>query len=111
MLHAEGTADALVLWVLARELRMLAQAADAIARRASPASVLAAHRVPKQRIGAVERTLQKCSPGLLRALIEQCAWVDRIIKGVAPGDPWHRLAVIADTLAAGGFRIAQPPVR
>ena len=108
VLRAEGTANALVLWALAREIRVLAEAATAKARRSSPASVFSAHKVPAPRQEAVERALRRLSPKLLRALLRQCAAADRSIKGLSPMDPWHRLGIIADALAAGGFRLPPP---
>ncbi|QGU32983.1 DNA polymerase III subunit delta [Thermochromatium tepidum] len=101
VLRAEGTADVLVLWVLARELRMLAEAADAVARRTSLEAIYAKHRVPRMRQETIERALRRLSTGQLRELLWQCAGVDRAIKGVDPGDPWHRLARIADGLSGG----------
>ncbi|EXJ14325.1 DNA polymerase III delta subunit [Imhoffiella purpurea] len=101
VLHGEGTADVLVLWVLARELRMLAEAAGAIARGASPSGIFAEHRVPRPRLPVLEKALRRLSPALLHALLDQCAEVDRCIKGYASGDSWQRLAIIADTLTAG----------
>jgi len=101
VLRAEGTADVLVLWVMARELRMLAEAAGAIARGDSPSSVFAQHRVPRQRLSALERALRRLPLALLHGLLQQCAEVDRIIKGYAQSDSWRRLAIIADRLATG----------
>jgi DNA polymerase-3 subunit delta len=107
VLRAEGTADVLVLWVLARELRTLAEAAAARAGGArAPGGADA--RMPPQRLAAMERALSRLSPTLLRALLHQCSLVDQAIKGLAVGDPWHRLAVVADALAAGGFRAGRP---
>jgi DNA polymerase-3 subunit delta len=104
VLHAEGTASTLVLWALAREIRMLAEAAAARARRAPIAAVLASHKVPRMREPSVERALQRLSPTLLQDLLHQCAEADLAIKGLDPRDPWHQLAAIADALA-GGFPI------
>ncbi|MGQ9830766.1 MAG: DNA polymerase III subunit delta [Thermochromatium sp.] len=101
VLRAEGTADALVLWVLAREVRMLAEAAEAVAQRASLDAVYAKHRLHRVRQETIGRALRRLSPRLLHELLAQCADVDRIIKGVAPGDAWHQLAVIADRLSGG----------
>ncbi|NCA70882.1 MAG: DNA polymerase III subunit delta [Sphingobacteriia bacterium] len=108
ILRAEGTADILVLWVLARELRMLASAAQSRARGGAPLADGAGARLPPQRAQAIERALARLSPALLRTLLQQCALVDQAIKGLIRVDPWHQLAVIADTLAAGGFRAVQP---
>jgi len=108
VLRAEGVAETLVLWVLARDLRMLAEAAGAKARNASPAAVFAAHRVPRPRQDGVERALARLQPGLLRGLLQACARIDRAIKGLGPGDPWHGLEVIADRLAGA---VAGPVMR
>jgi DNA polymerase III subunit delta len=105
VLRAEGTASALILWALARDIRMLAQAAAARARRAPIAPVLASHKVPRMREQAIERALQRRSPHLLQDLLRHCAQADLAIKGLDPRDPWHQLAAIADALAAGAFRI------
>jgi DNA polymerase III subunit delta len=101
VLRAEGTADVLVLWVLARELRMLAEAAGAVACRTAPDAIYAKHRVPRMRQETLGRALRRLSPGRLRELLSQCAGVDRAIKGIEPGDSWHRLALIADGLSGG----------
>ena len=108
VLRTEGTASTLVLWALAREIRMLAEAAAARARRAPLAPVLARHKVPRMRQDAVERGLKRLSPILLQDLLHQCAQADLAIKGLSPQDPWHQLAAIADALAAGAFRIPLP---
>lgn len=101
VLRGEGTAETLVLWVLARELRMLAEAAGALARRASAAPVLAAHKVARGRQESVERALHRLPVARLRGLLHRCARIDRTIKGLAPGDPWLGLSAVADTLAGG----------
>jgi DNA polymerase III subunit delta len=107
VLRAEGTADILVLWVLARELRMLSELVGARTGGARPSGPPHG-RLPPQRAQAIERAVSRLSPGLVRALLHQCALVDQSIKGLAIGDPWHRLSVIADALAAGGFRAGRP---
>ena len=105
VLRGEGTAEVLVLWVLARELRMLAEFAGALDRRTSLSSLFAAHRVPRMRQETIERALRRLSPRLLQRLLRQCLQTDLSIKGSAGGDPWHRLAIIADALCAGAFRM------
>lgn len=106
VLRAEGTADALVLWVLAREIRMLADAAATIARRGALSQVFSAHRVPRMRQPGIEAALRRLPLSTLRTLLQECAAVDLMIKGLSGEDQWHRLAVIADCLCTG----AAPPV-
>lgn len=101
VLKAEGTADVLVLWVLARELRLLAEAAGALARRMSLEPIYTKHRVPRMRQETIERAVRRLSPKRLRELLAQCAHVDRAIKGIDPGDSWQQLAVIADGVSGG----------
>ncbi|NEX21463.1 DNA polymerase III subunit delta [Thiorhodococcus mannitoliphagus] len=108
VLRGEGTADVLVLWVLAREIRMLADAAGAAARRASLSQVFASHRVPKMRQQGIETALRRLPLSTLRRLLQQCAEVDLTIKGLSRQDPWHQLAVIADCLCTGA---PPPPAR
>lgn len=101
VLRGEGTAETLVLWVLARELRMLAEAADAMARRSPTGPVYSAHKVSRTRQDLVERALRRLPLARLRMLLHRCARIDRAIKGLTPGDPWQGLAAVADTLAGG----------
>jgi len=100
-LAAEGTAPVLVLWVLARELRMLAAVSHA-AGRGRVAGTLRAHGVWESRQARVMSTLKRLPTERLQGLVVRCAAVDRQIKGLMPGDPWHELAAIADVLAGAG---------
>lgn len=101
-LSAEGTAAPLVLWVLTRELRTLAEAAFGARRGAGAvAKVLDAHRVWESRRGPVRQALKRLPLTILHRLLADCAEVDGQIKGLAPGDPWLGLAQIADVLTGG----------
>jgi DNA polymerase III subunit delta len=99
-LAAEGTAPALVLWAILRELRMLASAAYA-RPSGSVAAVLQAYRVWDSRKPLVQKALKRLPLGHLHELIGRCGEADREIKGLAKGDPWQTLAAVADALAAG----------
>lgn len=99
-LAAEGTAPVLVLWVLARELRMLAAVSHAAGRgREGVVGALRTHGVWESRQAPVMSALKRLPTKLLQGLVVQCAAADRQIKGMTPGDPWHELATIADVLA------------
>ncbi|MEA3275298.1 MAG: DNA polymerase III subunit delta [Pseudomonadota bacterium] len=107
-LAAEGTAPALVLWAVARELRMLASAAFAARQGAGALSaVFDAHRVWESRRRLVREAIKRLPLPCLHGLVVGCALVDRQIKGSSPGDPWQGLAHLADDLAAGAT--ADPP--
>jgi len=97
-LAAEGTAPALVLWVLARELRMLAAVSHA-SQVGKASAVFQAHGVWESRQARVLSALKRLSLSRLQDLIVRCADADRQIKGLAGGDPWQALEAIADSLA------------
>ena len=99
-LAAEGTPEPLMLWVLAREVRLLAQAAFAArSGQAALESFFAAERIWEARRGPLRAALKRLSPIRLQVLLGRCAFVDRQIKGLEPGDPWLTFADIGDALA------------
>jgi DNA polymerase-3 subunit delta len=99
-LAAEGTPEPLVLWALARELRMLSAAAYSARQGAAALSrALDAHRVWESRRGPVRKAIERLPIAVLHGLLADCAQVDRRIKGLDRGDPWLGLARIADVLA------------
>jgi len=104
-LAAEGTAPALVLWALARELRMLAAVSHA-AQRIGTATALQTHKVWESRQSRVLAALKRLSTEYLQNLLVRCAAADRNIKGLTAGDPWQALAAIADDLAGVGVAYA-----
>lgn len=102
-LAAEGVAESLILWVLAREVRLLNRAAFAL-RSGTPAldAFLKAERVWQNRLGPLKSSLRRLPPARLRLLVGECAHADRQIKGLEPGEAWLTLLVIGDALAGGG---------
>ena len=101
-LAAEGTAEPLVLWVLAREVRLLARATFAASEgtRALDA-FLTAERIWQNRQGPLRALLRRLPATFPPLLLGHCALADRQIKGLAPGDPWLTLTAIGDALAGG----------
>jgi DNA polymerase III subunit delta len=112
-LAAEGTVPSLVLWVLAREIRMLAAVSHA-AKRGETAAAFRRHGIWESRQARILAALKRLPSERLQDLVVRCARVDRQIKGLATGDPWQTLATIADELAGGACTDAGdtwPPVR
>ncbi|MCB1957297.1 MAG: DNA polymerase III subunit delta [Rhodocyclaceae bacterium] len=88
-LRGEGEAPPLILWTLAADLRALARARAAIDQGGSAASALKAERVfePRRR-QAIERVVRRLRPRQIRNALQHAARIDRIIKGLQPGDLW-----------------------
>jgi DNA polymerase III subunit delta len=91
-LRAEGVEPPLVLWVLCRELRALAQERSGTAPKPYGAAA--------ERHDAIVRRAVKRLPGRpLEPLFATAARIDREIKGISHGDPWLSLAALVSTLA------------
>ncbi len=97
-LAAEGVEPIVVNWALAKDIRVLAQAA------ASPAAgdaVLRKAGVWQNRISLFKRCLSRHSDRGLRQLLKRCARADQIAKGMQPGNVWDELRAVSARLAAG----------
>ncbi len=104
VLQAEGTAEPLVLWALAREVRKLAALSFARAKQQPLAPLLKAHQVWDSRRPLVVAALDRLPLDHLWDLVIRCADADLAIKGRGVGDPWQLFASIADGLAAAPIR-------
>ncbi len=102
-LRAEGTAEPVVLWALAREIRALCSMSAAVAGGQAVAAVLAKYRVWDARKGPVGAALKRLRPEQCRELLRRCAAVDRVCKGQAAGRAWDELLQLTLLLAAGGL--------
>lgn len=99
-LEGEGVAPLVVLWALTRELRSLAAVQQEIARGRQVDGVMARQRIFDKRRDAFARAARRLSrDGVLNA-IRLCARVDRIAKGLEPGDPWLGLSDVCLRIAA-----------
>jgi DNA polymerase-3 subunit delta len=102
-LASEGTPAPLVLWVIAREVRLLAQAAfSASSGDAALEAFLTSERIWESRRGRLRAAIKRLSLPRLQSLLSRCALVDKQIKGLDSGDPWLTLAGIGDALAGSG---------
>ncbi|MGA7802486.1 MAG: DNA polymerase III subunit delta, partial [Gammaproteobacteria bacterium] len=103
-LRAEGVEPVLVLWALAREVRTVAAMARDVAGGGRAERVLAQHRVWDSRKPVLKAALGRHSVATWQSLLRECAGIDRVIKGQAPGNPWDELVQL--TLWIAGH----PPV-
>ena len=90
-LRAEGTATVLVLWALAEDIRTLGKVLLAMQRSGNLASALRDARVWGVRQKLVERAARRFSPAIAERALRQAAHVDKVVKGLRPGDVWDEL--------------------
>ncbi len=93
-LEGEGREPTLILWALARELRGLWQAQERRRLRQPERSGSWGQASPPS-----TQALARLAELPLVSLFAQAARADRIIKGIAAGDPWTALAGLTATLA------------
>jgi DNA polymerase-3 subunit delta len=98
-LRGEGVEAVLVLWALAREVRMLESMAWSIAHGEAVARVVARWHVWASRKAVVEAALGRIDAGRWQAYLARCALIDRVIKGQAAGNPWDELLQLALDMA------------
>lgn len=99
-LQGEGSAPPLVLWALANEIRTLATLSAGVATGQPLAALLKAERIfDERRRQAIQHAIPRLSAARLRAALLHAARIDRIIKGLAPGDVWTEFLQLALRLA------------
>ncbi len=98
-LQAEGEALQLVIWVLAREIRLLYQLAAACQ---SAAQVFEAARVWRSRQPAYQQAAVRHAASGWARLLAQLALADRQAKGQAPGSAQRTLAEVIVTATTFG---------
>lgn len=96
-LQAEGIAAPVVLWAVARELRLLARLRQEMPRGSSmPAdAVWSRLRIWERQRPRYQRALTRLSLQDIHKLLHLCHQADLQIKGQASGDAWLGLAAIA----------------
>ena len=100
-LRGEGTEAPVVLWALARELRLLLQCQTEIAQGKRQGQVFKANRVWDKRAPMVSAALARHDTAALAEFLHQANLVDQSIKGLADGNPWDRLSRLVLDLSLG----------
>lgn len=98
-LRAEGVEPILVLWALLREIRTMAQMAGELAEGGGLDAILGQYRVWDKRKGPVRAGLQRHTVKRWLLLVRRAGRIDRMIKGVEPGNPWDELLQLALLMA------------
>ena len=88
-LRGEGEAPPLILWTLSADLRALARLRTALDHGGQANAVLKAERIfePRRR-QAIEWAGRRLRARQLHNALQHAARIDRMIKGLLPGDVW-----------------------
>jgi len=95
-----------VLWALAEEARALLAVNTASRRGVAVTQVLRDHRVWGERQSLVPQAAKRLDTATLTAALARAARIDRIAKGVAPGDAWDELRLLGLVLAGAPTALA-----
>ena len=98
-LRDEGVEPVLVCWALHREIRLLALLAFASAQGQALEGEMARNKVWEKRKPLLRRALQRLPVRVCRRLLDRCAHLDQLIKGVATGNAWDEILNLALSLA------------
>jgi len=105
-LRGEGTESAVVLWGLAREVRLLLQCKTALEQGQRQQQVMKANRVWDKRVPIVTAALQRHDSHALAELLQAASHADQSMKGLADGNPWDHLSRLILELSLGKPRAA-----
>ena len=105
-LRGEGEAPSLLLWTLAEDLRALSAVQTGREDGRPIDALLRDYRVWGARQAAVQGALGRYPRSVLDAALAHAARIDRVIKGVARGEPWDELARLGLELMHGTRRAA-----
>ncbi|RUM53260.1 MAG: DNA polymerase III subunit delta [Methylococcus sp.] len=106
-IREEGLAYPLVLWALARELRLLASMRYDLDRGTSRALTYRNHRVWESRQGLFDAALRRLDHDQIQVLVARCVLIDRVGKGLFRGDVWNELLQLC--LAIAGCSVLSSP--
>jgi len=94
-LREEGTEPILILWAIAREVRVLLQMALELKHGAPIERIFAEKKVWSRRKHLVRGALGRLGQEVLMKLLQQAARIDRVAKGRAQGQVWPELEALA----------------
>lgn len=106
-LRGEGVEPPVILWALAREIRLLATLAQQHAQGMPLDKAFSSARPPvwDKRRPLVSKALQRLSASRWAALLEDAQHIDAQIKGQAMGDPWSGLSLLTLSLCGQRLRL------
>ena len=88
-LRAEGVEPVIVVWALAKELRLLASLTETVADGGNLASGMKKHRIWSSRQALVRGCVGRHKHGDFHRLLKTASQADQAAKGQSSGDPWQ----------------------
>lgn len=98
-LRAEGTEILYIVAMVARELRSLEKMSTMVARGQSADAALKSGRVWQKRKALVSGALRRHGPEACHEMQRKLGQIDKMVKGLFPGDPWTELVNVTMHLA------------
>lgn len=98
-LEAEGDEPVLLIWTLAEDIRMLIQLAAALKQGKSVQDVSRNLRLWGDKKSLASEAVKRISVSRLITALQECAKIDRQIKGAQEGDAWSSLKYLIMRLA------------
>lgn len=104
-LKAEGSQPTVVLWAIARELRLLCRCAHDLNQGQAIDRALQNNRVWDRRKPITKTALKRLRIKQLNNMLRQANQVDQTIKGIVPGNPWNLMEQLV--LSLSGTSVVQ----
>lgn len=101
-LRAEGIGTPLVLWALCEDIRTLGKLLLATRPGGNTGEALRVLRVRRERQGLMEQAARRVKFAHIERALQLAARIDKIIKGLKPGDEWDELLQLGLRFAATG---------
>lgn len=98
-LEAGGEEPVLLLWALAEDIRTLIRLTAALKQGQSIQAVRNSLRLWGDKQTLAPAAVKRISPARLMAALQECARIDRIIKGAEEGDAWAAFKHLVTELA------------
>lgn len=93
-LQAEQTEPTLIIWSLARELRLLINVMEQVKQGKALSAALATLSIHSKRSSLFNKALHNSSLELWYRLLMQTADLDKIIKGATSGNVWQAIRIL-----------------
>ncbi|MDJ0916675.1 MAG: DNA polymerase III subunit delta [Woeseiaceae bacterium] len=105
-LQHEGVSEVIALWALTKELRILAELANAVQMRQDVGMIMKRNGVWQNRQALLRSCLARHSLGSIHSLLISAAEADATAKGRRRGDPWQLIMNLVFGIASTARRAA-----